>query len=247
MLQNLSRRWIGGWMLPLVMTGCSYGPATMAVQPITAYPFRQTLGDVKVALDPLFTKERAGVEFPGGEAFEDQGLLPVQVIIENGSRQAIRADRADFRLVRADGQGEVALSPRDAFSMVKPPVGWWAALPILGPSATAYQNSDWLKQFEARALKDIPIRPDGSAAGLVYFFFPETDKNLAGARVVFVLRAESGEERSFEIALQGRRDIPGQGVPAQPSAAGSRPSQTREIPTRTDGAGGGVIIRSPAP
>jgi hypothetical protein len=218
----------------------------MAASPIETYPFRQTQGQVKVAADPLFTKERARTDFPGGEAFEEGGLLAIQVVIENGTRQAIRANPTDFRLVRADGRSEVALSPQDAFSTVKPPVGWWAALPILGPSASAYRNADWLKQFESRALKDIPIRPDGSAVGLVYFYFPESDKNLAGTRVVFVLRAELGEEPSFDIPLQGRRDILGQGFKADPSAPASRPSQAQPGGTRTEGAGGGVIIRSPA-
>jgi hypothetical protein len=234
------------WMLSLVMAGCTHGPTTVVVHPIEAYPFRQAQGQVKVAVDPFFSRERARAEFPGGEAFEEGGLLAVQVLIENGSRQAIRADRTDFRLVHANGTSETALSAQDAFAAVKPPVGWWAALPILGPSASAYRNSDWLKQFEARALKDIPIRPEGSAAGLLYFYLPESDKNLAGSRVVFVLRAESGEERSFDIVLQGRRDIPGQGFTADPSASTSRSSRTQHSPTRVDGAGGGVIIRSPA-
>jgi len=236
---------LGVGLLTLAAMGCS-GPATVSVQPIDAYPLRQALGQVTVAVDPLFTKERASASFPGGEAFEEQGLLPIQVMIENGSRQAVRAERADFRLIRANGQADVALSVHDAFAMVKPPVGWWAALPILGPTASAALNTDWQKQFEARSLKDTPIRPEGSATGLVYFYFPETDKNLAGSRVVFVLRSESGEERTFDIALQGRRDIPGQGAGGESAPGMSRPSQPREIPTRIEGAGGGVIIRSPA-
>jgi hypothetical protein len=218
----------------------------MSAQPVENYALRQALGGVKVALEPLFSKEQASAGFPGGEAFEEQGLLAVRVFIENGSKQAIRADRADFQLIRANGQREVALSPRDAFAMVKPPVGWWAVLPILGPSASAYQNSDWYKQFESRALKDTPIRPEGSAAGLLYFYFAGTDKNLSGSRVAFVIRADSGEERGFEIALQGRRDIPGQGLQAEPSRPASRSSQTSQSPTRVEGTGGGVIIRSPA-
>jgi len=245
MLEGLARRTIWACYLALMVAGCSRGPAGMSAQPIEQYPLRQALGGVKVALEPFFAKEQASASFPGGETFEEQGLLPIQVLIENGSQQAIRADRADFQLIRANGQREVALSPRDAFSMVKPPVGWWAVLPILGPSATAYQNSDWYKQFESRALKDLPIPPEGSAAGLVYFYFPGTDKNLAGTRVVFVIRTNSGEERGFEIALQGRRDIPGQGLQAEPSRPASRSPQTPQGPTRTEGSGGGVIIRSP--
>lgn len=230
----------------VVVVGCS-GPATVSVQPITSYALRQVQGDVTVALDPLFTKEKAVAEFPGGEAFEAQGLLPIKVMIENGSQQAIRADLADCRLIRANREAGAALSVYDAFAMVKPPVGWWAALPILGPSASAVRNADWQKQFDSRALKDTPIRPQGSAAGLVYFYFPETDKDLSGHRVVLVLRSESGEERRFDIALQGRRDIPGAEVQREAARGTSQPAQPRGTPTRIEGAGGGVIIRSPAP
>jgi hypothetical protein len=237
---------VGLGLLTLAVTACS-GSATVPTQPIGTYPLRQSLGQVTVAVDPLFTKERASASFPGGEAFEDQGLLPIQVMIENGSAQAVRAERADFRLVRANGQADAALSVYDAFAMVKPPVGWWAALPILGPGASAVRNTDWQKQFEARSLKDTPIRPQGSAAGLVYFYFSETEKNLTGSRVVFVLRSESGEERTFDIALQGRRDIPGQSSPGESVTGTRRPAQSREVPTRIEGVGGGVIIRSPAP
>ena len=246
MLERSTRRKIGACCLALLFAGCSSDPAGMSAQPVENYALRQALGGVKVALEPLFSKEQASAGFPGGEAFEEQGLLAVRVFIENGSKQAIRADRADFQLIRANGQREVALSPRDAFAMVKPPVGWWAVLPILGPSASAYQNSDWYKQFESRALKDTPIRPEGSAAGLLYFYFAGTDKNLSGSRVAFVIRADSGEERGFEIALQGRRDMPGQGLQAEPSRPASRSSQTSQSPTRVEGTGGGVIIRSPA-
>jgi hypothetical protein len=235
-------------LLFFLMLGCSHGPVTVVDQPIEAYPFRQTQNQIKVAVDPLFSRERASAEFPGGEAFEEGGLLAVRVLIENGSRQPVRADHRDFRLLRPNGTYETALTTQDAFATVKPPVGWWAVLPILGPSASAYRNTDWLKQFEARALKNTPIQPGGSAAGLLYFYFPLSDKNLAGNRMVFVLRPESGGEQSFDIALQGRRDIPDQGLAAKNPASANQPSRTQQqSPTRVDGAGGGVIIRSPAP
>ena len=242
---GVTRYAIGACCGALLMAGCS-SDMTGTVQPVDAYPLRQALGGVKVALDPLFSKEKAGASFPGGEAFALQGLLPIQVLIENGSRQAIRADRADFRLIRPNGQTDIALSNQDAFSLVKPPVGWWAVMPILGPSASALRNADWYKQFESRALKDTPIAPEGSAIGLVYFPFPESDQDLAGTRVAFVLRADSGEERSFEIPLQGRRGMLGPGPEADASRPVGRPTAAQPVPTRVEGIGGGVIIRSPA-
>lgn len=245
MFAGVTRYTVGACCLALMMVGCSSDMAG-TVQSVDAYPLRQTLGGVKAALDPLFSKEKAGASFPGGEAFALQGLLPIQVLIENGSQQAVRADRADFRLIRPNGQTDVALSTQDAFSLVKPPVGWWAAMPILGPSASALRNADWYKQFESRALKDTPIAPTGSAIGLVYFPFPESEQDLTGTRVGFVLRADSGEERSFEIPLQGRRGMLGPGPEADASRPASRPVQTPQVPTRVDGVGGGVIIRSPS-
>ena len=245
MLRFVGARRVGFWVLGCLLAGCSGGSAS--VRPVQDYPFYQERDAVKVAVDPLFSKERAAAEFPGGEAFAEQGLLPVRVVIENGSRQTIRADLASFRLVRANGQSDNALSVQDAFATVKPPVGWWAALPILGPSASAIRNADWFKQFESRALKDTPISSEGSATGFVYFYFPDTEKNLAGIRVVFAFQAESGGERAFAIALQGRRDIPNPSAQSEPTRAASRPSQTPQGLTRVDGADGGVIIRSPAP
>ena len=248
MLQHLFYWIIGLGCLVAVAQGCSSGPEVAPIQPMEAYGFRQDVGEVRVALDPLFTAERARAVFPGGETFVEQGLLPIQVVIENRSSQAVRSDRGDFRLVRPGGQADVALSVQDAFSMVKPPVGWWAALPILGPSASAVRNSDWLKQFESRALKDIPIPAGGSAAGFIYFYSPESEKNLEGVRVTFALRSDSGAERRFEIPLQGRRDLLGPAARPGPSAApGSRSQAPPQIPTRVEGVGGGVIIRSPAP
>jgi hypothetical protein len=214
---------------------------------VETYGLYQNVSQVAVAVDPLFTAERARAVFPGGETFVEQGLLPIQVVIENRSPQTVRAAWSDFQIVRPGARPEGSMSAQDAFSMVKPPVGWWAALPVLGPSASAVRNSDWLKQFESRALKDIPVPPGGAANGFVYFYSPEGEKDLAGSRVAFVLRSDSGEDRRFEIPLQGRRDMLGP-VPRQalPTAPGARPGTPSEIPTRVEGAGGGVIIRSPA-
>jgi hypothetical protein len=131
MMRYLTGSGIGLGLVALAVMGCSHDPAMPTAQSVEASGFRQTVGGVQVVVDPLFGGERARAEFPGGEAFEEQGLLPVQVLIENGSRQPVRADRADFRLVRPRGQSDVALSPQDAFATVKPPVGWWATLPIL--------------------------------------------------------------------------------------------------------------------
>ncbi|MBI4573295.1 MAG: hypothetical protein HY713_08445, partial [candidate division NC10 bacterium] len=113
------------WLLALVAGGCSSVTPMVPVRPVESYAFRETQARVRVALDPFFTVERTRAAFTGGEEFPGKGLLPVQVVIENGSPEEIQVGPRDFRLVRQDGKAEGALPPYDAFAMVKLSIGWW--------------------------------------------------------------------------------------------------------------------------
>jgi hypothetical protein len=203
-----------------------------------AYPFQQLLHGLAVAVEPLLTGSQAQQAFPGGEDFPQQGLLPVRVMVENRGAQPVTVVREQFRLVRPDGGSEPAMSVQEAFALVKSRVGWWAALPVFGTSASAAQNVGRQRDFEARAWRDEAIQPAGSAEGFVFFYLQESDMNLAGSRVVLQVRAASGASWSHEIPIQGRRDLP---PPPQRL-------QAPQAPSRQEGTGGqGIIIRSPTP
>jgi hypothetical protein len=212
-----------------------------------AYEFRQTQGSVRVAVDPFFTVDRTQVAFRGGEDFPEKGLLPVQVIIENGSSQDIQVDPRVFRLIRESGRSEIALSSYEAFSKVKLSVGWWALGTVyVGGSVPAYRNEGRQGDIEARELRETTISPGKSATGFVYFALEENEKNLTGSRITLALKRPTGDELLYDIPIAGRRDIPVPPKSRQPTGS-SPPSQPpAQSPPRTEGAGGGVIIRSPA-
>jgi hypothetical protein len=239
-------------LLAVLVVACSSAPVAIPPQAVETYQFQQILGGVRVAVDPFFTIERTRGAFRGGEEFPEKGLLPVQVVIGNMSAGDIRVDPREFRLVRANGQTEVPLSPYDAFSMIRLSVGWWGlGAGFVGGSVPAARNEGRMKDIEARALKESTVSPGGSAAGFVYFALREGEVDLAGHWITCLLQGPATREMTYEIPIAGRRDIP---TPA------SRPETTRpakppvssdptapQAPIRTEGAGGGVIIRSPSP
>jgi hypothetical protein len=239
-------------LLAFSAAGCSTAPAVIQAKPIEAYEFRQTQGGVRVAVDPYLTVERTQLAFRGGESFPESGLLPVQVNIENGGREEIKFDPRDFRLARPKSGVEQPLSASEAFSLTRLQVGWWAALPILGPSSVAVRNEPRQKDLESRELREGTVTPGGSTNGFLYFRIAPEDGDLAGSVVVAVLKSAGGREMTYEIPIAGRRNIP---VPTNPAAAGTPQAGTpaaptgqgTQRPTRIEGTGGGVIIRSPSP
>ena len=94
------------------------------------------------------------------------------------------------------------------------------------------------------------LTPGRSATGFVYFSLREGEVNLAGQRIAFPLQGPATREMTYEIPIAGRRDIPTPASrpetapPAKPSVS-SDPTAP-QAPIRTEGAGGGVIIRSPS-
>ncbi len=240
------------WLLVLFAAGCSSAPAVVPTQPIEAQQFHGRRGGVLVGVDPYFTAEQTRAVFRGGERFPESGVLPVQLSIENGSRGEIKVDPTDFRLVRPNSQEEGRVSAQDAFSLVRTQIRYWALLPIIGTSVTAARNEPILKDLESRELRESTIPSGATTTGFVYFRISENEKNLAGSRVMIVLKTASGQDLTFEIPIEGRRDIPVASTPAK-SAAPPAPSKPVPLdpkvpssPTRIEGAGGGVIIRSPA-
>jgi hypothetical protein len=233
-------------MLWLLVAGCASN-ATVPTQPINAYEARQVQGGVEVALDPYLQEDRARQVFSTADQFAEAGLLPVQVLIQNGSARQIKVDPLGFFLVRSNGQKVISMSAQDAFSMVRKAVGLWALFPIVGQSAVGIQNDMRLREFERQALRAADIQPEQSASGFLYFQFPASEANLAGSRVMFVLQDGQGKELGYDIALAGRRDAPPQAAPVAP-----KPTETKSTPTSPggpvviEGTGGkGVIIRYP--
>ncbi len=241
-------------VLMALAVGCMRTPLPIPPQSIETYVFRQQQGGVRVAVDPYVTISRLKLAFTGGEDFPKDGLLPVQVIIENASAAEVQVNPRDFRLARRDGTSDAPLSVQDALAAVKVSMGWWAlGAPVGAGAVAAIQNENRLKSLETRALKETKIPVGGSASGFVYFYLPESEKSLAGDRVLCELAGGGEKELRFEIPIEGGREF--MAPAATPSSLAAEPPkrvvptpldpQNPQGPTRIEGTGGGVIIRSP--
>jgi len=240
------------WLLALLAVGCSRAPTVVPPQPMEAQHFQGKRGGVSVGVDPYIMADRVVQTFRGGDNFAGSGVLPIQVTIENGSGEEISVNSRDFRLARPDAQPAAPLSAQDAFSLVKLRIQYWALIPIVGTSVTAARNEPILKDLEARQMREGNIPPGGTTTGFVYFQVDEALKDLAGAVMVVVAKGLSGQDLIYEIAIEGRRDMTPRispsgpaGSPAPSKPAPSEPKKPQD-PTRIEGTGGGVIIRSPA-
>lgn len=232
-----------------VLAGCTSLPRPVPAGPVANYRLREVRAGIHVALDPFFLGDRTRQTFTGGEDFIDRGLLPVQVILENRSESEVRVEPRDAIVVMPRGDRAASLHPEDAYHLVKLSVGWWAlGAGAVGGSPQAYRNEARRKDLQLRALTAQTVPPGGSANGFLYFQINESETNLAGSRVIVPVSPAAGAPLTFEIALEGRRDI------AAPSAA-SAPAGSGLPGIRTDpsaqpgtilGTGGrGIIIRSP--
>ena len=240
-------------LLALTAAGCSTTP--IPTQSMDTHRFRGTRANVSVAVDPYFTVDRARAAFRGGESFPESGILPVQVTMANESWEDVTFDPRDFRLIRSDSRVELPISASEAFTLAKLQVGWWALLPIVGQSTVAIRNEPLQKDLESRELREGTVASGNSTSGFVYFGIGQDQQNLAGWLVVLVLKTARGQELTYEIPIEGRRDIP---VPVNPAAATAPPAK---VPAGTpssaasgtgpqqvqiiEGAAGGVIIRTP--
>jgi hypothetical protein len=248
-----SRDWVRGaaglWLVAVFLAGCGGGPAAIPTQPTESSQFRQTEDGVRAALVPVLTAASAQAFFRGGEELLANGIVPVQVVIDNGSRDAVRVAPGTFRLVgqRSDGQG---ISAAEAYGMVRRRVGLWGVLGPIGGIVPGLQDKGLQDDLEARALKESSIPADESRTGFIYFVLRLGETDLAGSHVLFTLRDSGGRDLEFDIPIAGRMDVAAPSVtstqPFAPKApAPPAPTQSRE-PTVIHGTGGGVIIRSPS-
>lgn len=240
---------MGLWLVAVFLSGCGGGPEAIPTQPIESYQFRQTVGGVRAALVPVLTAAGAQAVFRGGGELPANGIVPVQVVIENGSRDAVQVAPESFRLLGPTIDGQ-AISAADTYGMIRRSIGLWGVLGPIGGVVPGLQDKGLQDDLEGRALKGSSVPADESRTGFVYFVLRLGEKDLAGYRVLFTLQKSGGRDLAFDIPIGGRIDIvPPSAVSTQPSGptapAPPAPAQSRE-PTVIHGAGGGVIIRSPS-
>lgn len=140
------------------------------VRPAASYPGHQTHEKITVAAVPYNTKELAESAFGTIKPY-DYGILPVLVVIENGTGKALRVDlKAQY--VAPSGEHVDALTPDEVahFQGIQKRPGMPRPNPLPIPLPRSSQKGPLnTPEIEGRAWAVRLIPPGESAHGFVYF------------------------------------------------------------------------------
>ena len=175
-----------------------------AVGPASSYPSRQTSDNVTIAVVPYDTGNLASTAFGKANPYQ-YGVLPVLVIIQNDTQQAIRMDNVKVEYVAVDGS-RIESTPALDVKFVGP--GPKRPQPNTGspipPGLIKHKKPLAAWEIEGRAFAARMLPPRESANGFFYFqtrHLPGSKLYLTGLR-----EANSGKELLyFEIPLDKDR------------------------------------------
>jgi hypothetical protein len=178
------------------------GKITFQAKAAADYPHRQTSENVTIAAEPFVTDEQAKDPFGKVNPFR-YGVLPILVVIENKSKDAIRVDHLKFVYTLADNshiEATPAADVRFLDGAAKPKM---VPGPLGGTKVSKGKNplNEW--EIEGRAFSAKMIPPGQTASGFVYF---QTSENSAAASVNIsgLMNAVTGKELFyFDIPMSG--------------------------------------------
>jgi hypothetical protein len=169
--------------------------------PATSYPARQTSDQITVAVDAYASGEKLKAAF-GKLDPNEHGVLPVLVVIQNDSKQALRLDRlratysvpGGSRVDATPAQEVRYLRGPDRPKMIPGPAGRVK----IGKGA---KNPLEAWEIEGRAFTAKMLAPGQSASG--FFYFQTAPRGGASIYLNGLAEAATGKELLyFEIPLQ---------------------------------------------
>jgi hypothetical protein len=196
------------WALLLAVSitaafGADKEKARFEVKPAAAYPHKQTSEKVTIAAEPFETDDQAREAFGKTNPFR-YGVLPVLIVVQNDSPNAIRVDSMRLIYMLPD-RTKVESTPASDVRFIngaRQPKG------LPGPTGgikitRAPKNPLAEPEIEARAFAAKMIPPGQSASGFVYFQVPQSSQ-AATVTVDGLLDATTGKELYyFEIPMSG--------------------------------------------
>lgn len=172
--------------------------------PISSFPSRQTIDKVTVAARPFLRHTDLSAAF-GKLDPNDYGVLPVLVVIANGSDQTLSFDSLRAELLTADRRRLEATPAADVRFVYGTPKPGASPVPIPGrsPRLSGTKSPLGAWEIEGRAFSARMLPPGESASGFFYFqtrFRGGSTLYLTGLR-----QAGSGKELFyFELPLEAQ-------------------------------------------
>ncbi len=182
--------------------GANNDKAKFEVKPVSDYPHRQTSEKVTIAAQPMETDEETSQAFGRVNPYR-YGILPVLIVIQNDSKDAIRVDHMKLVYELPD-RTRVEATPAQDVRFIH---GTKAPREIPGPAGIKIRKApknplgEWEIEGRAFAAKLIPAGQ--SASGFVYFQVPQSSQ-AASVYVSGLQDIVSGKELYyFEIPMSG--------------------------------------------
>lgn len=172
------------------------------IRPASSYPAHQTNAGVTVAASVIETDGQAHAAFGKLNPY-NYGVLPILVVIQNESAQALRVDSMRVDYVAPDrSHVEATPAPEVRYlSGARKPSVVTGPLPTGGPRISRKKNPLAAWEIEGRAFSARMIPPGQSAGG--FFYFQTGHRSNSSLYVTGIREAASGQELLyFEIPLK---------------------------------------------
>ena len=171
--------------------------APFRAAPAASYEHHLTDAGVTIGVDPYTTGDKVKVAF-GKLVPYQYGVLPVLVVIQNDSNQAIRVDRMKVEFTA--GSERIEATPAKEVRYAHP-TGRPKQVPIGPPITIKSKNPLNAWEIEGRAFAAQMVEPGGTASG--FFYFQADLKANSTIILSGITEAKTGKELLFfEIPLK---------------------------------------------
>jgi len=169
--------------------------------PASSYPAKQTNDNVTLAVAAYDTESLAHTAF--GKLDPNQyGVLPVLVIIQNDTDQALKLDHIEVEYTGVDGRHVEATPPFDVQTLggvARPNVPVGTPIPL--PKKRKSPLNEW--EIEGRSFAAKLLPPHESANG--FFYFQTSHRPGSKFYLTGIKKASTGEDiLYFEVSLDKR-------------------------------------------
>ena len=186
-----------------VSTATAADKPMFQAKPADDYPNKQTTDGVTMAADPFTTDDQAKTAFGKLNPWR-YNILPVLVVIRNGSSNAISLEKIHFEYELPDHSRVDSMPASDVKYSQGPNRPKVSTGPLGGTRISGGKNPLNVPEIEIRAFSAKMLPPGETASGFVYF---ETDVASEGASlyVTGLKNPSTGKELYyFEIPLSGK-------------------------------------------
>ena len=177
---------------------------TFTAKPVTDYAHKMTSEKVTIAAEAFITDDQAKEAFGKVNPWR-HGVLPVLVVIQNDSPNALRMDHARFIYVLPDRSRIEATPAADVRFLQGPNQPGQLPpnrLPVKLSKGKTNPLAAW--EIEGRAFSAKMIPPGQSASGFVYFQAPTTSDAASVYISGLVNAVTNAELYYFDIGMSGK-------------------------------------------